>query len=350
MGVYKSLVRPLLFRLNPERAQTISKTFLKRRYLWRPVSSFMQVHEEMLKTDLAGIGLKNPVGLAAGFDKYCEIVGTFMELGFGYVTCGSIVSDPREDNPRPRYVRYPERESLVNCTGIPSRGLNYALKGLRGYANRTTPIIANIQDFDIQGYLRSFEAVQPLVDAVEVATVCPNEKYDTFNPLRHETFDRLLAIIHTQKQKPVLVKIRNYHNEKERENRLELIRMCLRHRIDGITLPGSMTVEEPRLSLGRGNLTGRAVFKNTLRNIRDIWEETEGKVAIKALGGIFRGEDAFQAIKAGATTVETVTGVIYEGVSWAKNINQELVGLLKQEHFASIGELRGYGAPQTVAA
>ncbi|MAH21467.1 MAG: hypothetical protein CMO12_01485 [Thaumarchaeota archaeon] len=349
--MYKSLFRPVLFKMKPERAQEVSKFFLKRRSLWRPVSSFMHVkEEEMLRTNFAGIPLKNPVGLAAGFDKYCEMIGTMMELGFGYAVSGSIVYGARDDNPKPMYVRYPEKESLVNCTGIPSKGIDYALKGLMQYTNRKTPIIANVQDFDIDGYLNGFKAVQPLVDAVEIGLICPNEKYEGCNPIEEETFDQILTQLKPKKSKPILVKIRNYHNEKERENRFELIRMCMKHDVDGITLPGSMSVKEPKLSLGAGNLTGRAIFHNTLRNIHDVWDQTNGKVPIKALGGIFRGKDAFEAIKAGATTVESVTGMIYEGWSYAKQINSELVNLLKENKFSSLDELRGYANPQVAAA
>ena len=350
MNLYKSLVRPVLFRMRPERAQEVSKFILKRRAIWRTVSQFTPVEDEILKTNLAGIPLQNPVGLAGGFDKYCELLGSIMDLGFGYAIPGSIVSSPREDNPRPIYVRYPDRESMANCTGIPSRGLEYTVKQLRKYAKRKAPIIANIADFSSDGFLRSFEALQPLVDAVEVCLICPNEKYSEFCPIEEDTFERLLGLLAARKTKPMLVKIRNYHDAKERDSRLELVRACIRYGVDGITIPGSVTVNEPSLSLGKGNLTGRAVYHNTLRNIVDIMEETQGKMAIKALGGIFRAEHAFEAIQAGATTVETVTGLIYEGPFLAKNMARGLVRMLKDRKFASIQELRAYRKPRIVAA
>jgi dihydroorotate dehydrogenase len=108
-------------------------------------------------------------------------------------------------------------------------------------------------------------------------------------------------------------------------------------------LPGSHIVPEPRLSLGRGNLGGRAVFERTLRNIRDIRSITGPSVPIKALGGIFTADDAFQALAAGATSVELLTGLVYEGVKVARRINAGLLRLLDERGIASVEALIGSG-------
>jgi dihydroorotate dehydrogenase len=138
-----------------------------------------------------------------------------------------------------------------------------------------------------------------------------------------------------------LVKIRNYHDPRERANRLELVEACLEAGVNGITLPGSMTVPEPRLSQGKGNLTGRLVLGNTLRNIRDVYRATDGSVAIKALGGISTAADAFEAIAAGANTIELLTGLVYEGWSVAANINRGLLRLLDRAGVPDVAQLRG---------
>src|SRR3989304_6208948 len=126
MGVYQGIIRPLLFWLSPERAHSLALRALAMEFPWHVLRSYFEVADARLNVDLCGISLRNPVGLAAGFDKDCQALEGLMHLGFGYLVCGSIVRHPHRGRPHPVLWRYPELSSLVNCMGVPSKGLEYS--------------------------------------------------------------------------------------------------------------------------------------------------------------------------------------------------------------------------------
>jgi dihydroorotate dehydrogenase len=146
-----------------------------------------------------------------------------------------------------------------------------------------------------------------------------------------------------------MVKIRNFNSPEERENRLRLVELCIDAGVDAVLLPGSHIVAEPRLSLGRGNLGGRRVLPKTLDNVRADAEVARGRIGIKALGGISRGEDAFEALAAGASAVELLTGLVYEGWQVANRINDRLLRLMDAAGIADVEALVGSGAALPVS-
>jgi dihydroorotate dehydrogenase (fumarate)/dihydroorotate dehydrogenase len=354
VDAYKRALRPLLFRLDAERAHELGKTVLRRERLWSIVARRSAVGDDRLHVELAGVRLRNPVGLAAGFDKNCEMLATMAALGFGYAIPGSIRGGVAHDNPRPRILRYPDRESLINCTGFPSRGAAFAARRLErfraGPMSDAIAVIPNITGFTVAEYVAVLSAVQPFADAIEISLSCPNERYDEDDFLYPDTFQRLMDALNRHKQRPFQLKIRNYNDERERENRLRLVELAIQHGIDAVMLPGSHIVPEPRLSLGRGNLGGRAVFERTLQNIRDVRSVTGPTTAIKALGGIFSAEDAYRAMAAGASSVELLTGLVYEGVAVARRINAGLLRLMDARGISDVRALIGSETSSSGAA
>lgn len=123
--VYERLVRPVLFGLQPEPAHELAKLALRMSPTRRMAGAY-EVHNPRLRTQLAGLPLARPVGLAAGFDKDGDVIDPLQCLGFGYVVVGSIMPGPRRGNAKPRIVRHAEERSLVNCLGLPSKGLAHA--------------------------------------------------------------------------------------------------------------------------------------------------------------------------------------------------------------------------------
>ena len=130
--LYKRLLKPLLFALPPETAQAMAEFALKRRFLWRGLAPALRVTDERLRTRLAGLEVQNPVGLAAGYDKSCQVLPSLAALGFGYLVAGTVTEAPRRGNPRPRVFRNVGEESLVNALGFPGRGLEFAAAKLAG--------------------------------------------------------------------------------------------------------------------------------------------------------------------------------------------------------------------------
>ena len=342
MHTYKRLIRPLLFRLDPETAHNLAKVVLRHSYLSGLfVRQGLSVQDKRLQVGLGRLRLSNPVGLGAGFDKDCEMVDSLQRLGFGYIVVGSVMCRVRPGNPRPRMIRDLKGEGLLSCQGLPSKGLDYATMQLKRRNRGIVPLIINFNAEEFAEYLRCTEVLQPLGDAIEISLFCPNRPADEGGFLDPGQARTLLEEVAKRTEKPVFVKVPGYTSEDERQKRLDLIDTLIDCGVEGITITPKTLVKEKALSIGQGTLTGRPAFGQMLRIVRDVFEMTKGKCPIKATGGIFSGEDAFEAIAAGATTVEMVTGFGFEGWHIARNINQGLLRLLGESGIENVSALRG---------
>lgn len=342
--MYENLLRPLLFRLDPERAHHLAKTALRHAAPWKGRAQIAPADAQRLHTRIGGLEIANPVGLSAGFDKNAEALAGLNELGFGYLTVGSICPTPRSGNPRPRLMRLPQKESLLNCYGLPSDGLQACLARLRDKRRNPgqTPVVANIDSPDIETYLASMKAVEPYVHAIEIGTQCPNNRDDEGDFNTTKVLEDLLRQVMQARTKPVFVKILPYQNEQERLNRLELAAIAAHHGADGITVPGTWREQTPDLSLGYGQASGRMVLEKTLRTVADLREATGGRIAIKANGGIATGEDAFRVLAAGASSVDVLCSFVYRGWNVARLINAELLDILKHHRIPSVRDIGVY--------
>ncbi|MEA2945428.1 MAG: dihydroorotate dehydrogenase, partial [Alphaproteobacteria bacterium] len=196
MSFYRRVARPLLFRLSPDQSHAVARYALRTSLPWRALAKLerLEVDDPRLRTRFAGVDLPSPVGLAAGFDKNCELIGALSALGFGFLTVGSIMPEPRVGNPFPRLVRYPESQSLADAMGVPSRGLAYCVERLQAFSGkvevglpqkmrstekarmkkRGPPLFANIGGFSADAIAASLFAVEPHVDGIEISLMCPN--------------------------------------------------------------------------------------------------------------------------------------------------------------------------------
>ena len=156
MGAYETLLRPLLFRLPPERAQAAAEWWLKRRWLWRLASRYLNYRDPRLHLTAAGLDFPSPVGMAAGYDKNCEFLGSMLDLGFGYVVGGTVVPQPRPGNPRPRLVRLAGQGALINSLGFPSKGMAAARVNLerlhRNSRQDTKPILVSVAGLSLEEF------------------------------------------------------------------------------------------------------------------------------------------------------------------------------------------------------
>ncbi len=176
MSLYRSVLRPALFRLSPDRSHALAQSVLRWAPPWRMLAAAqgLEISDPRLRARFAGLELPGPVGLAAGFDKNCDLLEALSRLGFGFLTVGSIMPEPRFGNPFPRLVRYEQTESLADSMGVPSKGRAYAVERLRRFSRRKAPIIANIGGFTAEAIASGFFEVEPHVDAVEISLMCPN--------------------------------------------------------------------------------------------------------------------------------------------------------------------------------
>jgi dihydroorotate dehydrogenase len=338
MDVYARL-RPALFRLPADRAHDVARLALRFPETFRLLGRSARLRDPRLATDLAGIPLTSPVGLAPGFDKDGDLLPSLQHLGFGYVVIGSLTPEARAGNPRPRLVRYPDRLSVANSMGLPNHGVEAAVRRLRSNPVRHTTVLASVAGFSIESILASVAAIEPLVAGVEVGLICPNTSES--ERLRElELVGDLVAELGRRRRKPVFVKLPPYHTPEERTRVMIMVDLCVSAGIDGVSLNGGRHVAEPRLAVGRGSLAGRDTFPDALRIVGEVAEHAAGRLVIRASGGVFTGEDAARMLRAGATTVEVYTSFIYRGWRVAGFINRGLLEILDREGLGRVAELR----------
>ena len=343
---YKAFVRPILFKLSPETAQSAAEFALKPEFLWRRLAPFLTVSSERLEVDLAGIRLRNPVGLAAGYDKDCHVLPSLAALGFGYVTGGTVTESPRPGNPMPRVIRYTKDESLINSLGFPSKGLNHAARQLKRsqHARADAPVVVSVSGVTIDEIVNCHKRLEPLVDAVEVNISSPNTSGLRAFQEPH-TLSDLLARINEIRRKPIFIKLPPYSSPEElpsagdegRERVMALVDVCMELGVEALTVSNSWPAKDSRLAVGSGGLSGRVVFRDTVRMVSDIRSAIGDRAAINACGGIFTADDAWRAIKAGATTVQLLTGLIYRGPGVVKRINEGLLDRMDEEQVVGLG-------------
>ena len=326
----------------PEMAQKAAHAALKRSAVWRVLAPWFAVEDPLLRTELCGMQLDSPVGIAAGFDKNCEMLPSLSALGFGYLVGGTITLEPRAGNPRPRMLRLADEESLLNSLGFPNKGLDVIADRLERVSDTrgVKPLALSISGANVDDIVACHRRLEPLADAIEVNISSPNTAglRELHEPAK---LAELLARLGEGRTKPLMVKLPPYpasdhstHAEAV-DKAAALVRVCVSQGAEAVTIANSRPVREPRLAVGSGGLSGRLVFDEMLRMVSDLRDEAGGRMAINACGGIFTAEDAWRALKAGAATVQLYTGMLYRGPGIVKDINRGLVRLMKAEAASS---------------
>jgi dihydroorotate dehydrogenase len=338
--IYEQILRPLLFCLPPETAHELGQAALAREWPWRLIAS--RESGARLRTRVGGLDLSSPIGLGAGLDKNGDSVPGLQYLGFGYLAVGSIRLEPSGGNPRPRLIRYPETESLGNCYGLPSAGLDACVAKFRALAARKlrTKLVANINAETVEEYVRCVGALAPYADAVELALRCPNRS-DHLSIYPPDDLAQLLGEIRRRwPGTAAFVKLPPYFDDAERDNRMELVELSIGLGLTGVVIPGNWSIPEPRLSRGQASLSGRATFERNLKIVREVAAVARGRIAVKASGGVSTGAEALQILAAGASLIDILTAFVYRGWSAAADINRELIGLMEQQRIDDVRALQ----------
>ena len=337
MGVYTRLIRPLLFVLSPETAQHLAEFALGITPLWKTTRPFLQLEDERLRCDIGGIKIPNPVGLAAGYDKDARLVSGLANLGFGYIVVGTVVAQPRGGNPRPRLVRDPAKGSLTNSLGFPSRGVERVVRNLMEAGPQRVPLLVSVSGLSVGEFSLCYRALQPLVAGVELNISSPNtEGVRVFQDPKK--LDELLLELTPHKEKPLFLKLPPFFDDTERGRVMDILDLCIRHSIDGVTAVNTWPVEDNRLAVGKGGMSGKPLYPHMLRMVEELRKYAGSRLTINACGGIFSGEDALNALKAGANSVQVFTVFIYQGPGTAMRINRHLLHATKREGVASVGD------------
>ncbi len=347
-SLYKSFIRPAIFLTNAETAHGIASWFFKQPWLWNPLQGRLNFEDEALRVKIGSLTLRNPIGLAAGFDKNCEMARTLMQLGFGYLTLGTVTLNPREGNPKPRVWRQPGN-SLLNSMGLPNAGAQQILVNLTNEPRektRDTPLIVSVSGLNLAEFVECYRLIEPFVDGIELNISSPNTAGVRVFQEPHTLSELLDEIgkLRTTK-KPIWVKIPPYFNEQERENVLDLVEVCVRKSVDAITAINTKRIEEPRANIGTAGLSGPPIFQDMIRIVGEIHNQTGGKIPINACGGISSAMDVWRSLESGASSVQLYTAFVYEGASLVSKINRELLQMLHNSKLNSISQISGSASP-----
>jgi dihydroorotate dehydrogenase len=339
----------LLFLIKPEAIHNLIIKLLKCvRYI--PFAKFVlrlifSVRDKSLAREVMGITFRNPVGLAAGFDKNAEVVSELGCLGFGFVEIGSVTPLPQPGNPKPRIFRLKADKAFINRMGVNNIGVKMVLKNLRRYKNlRQMPVGGNLSKnaatFNVQAhtdYERSFALLYNDIDYVVINVSCPNITNLTQlqdRGLLSQIIDCMVNVRHYHDEyKPILLKISPDLNTAQVDDIISLVR---EKGLDGIvavnttiTREGLNTLPSRIDAIGKGGLSGAPLAKAAIERVRYIHEKTEGQVPIIGVGGIMTPDDAVNMLRAGASLIQVYTGFIYNGPGFVKKILKRL----KQENF-----------------
>jgi len=303
-GWYWAVAGPAFFALPPEASHRLATAFLGLPLPWERLGGAV----EHAPVDLCGIGLPNPIGLAAGFDKTCRHLDALGRVGFGFVVGGTITRAPRAGNSKPRIVRQTDRRAIVNSMGLPNPGADAAAANLASRP-RTAPRLVSVADEAIDDAIRSIELLAPLVDGIELNASSPNA------PWRHDRahLGALLGAFRARALLATAFGVALITSDEERTTVTTLAREAIDAGASGLVCANTIPVEEPKLAAGRGGLSGGPLTDLTPRIVEHMTSATGAAVPIVASGGIFTPHDLRRCLDAGATAVQLYTGLIYRG-------------------------------------
>ncbi len=339
--MYKIIIRPILFLFDPEKVHHFVFKFIK---LSDPILGWFnrllfEVKDIRLEREVFGLKFKNPVGIAAGFDKNAVLIDEFENYGFGFVEIGTVTPKPQIGNPKKRLFRLKQDKALINRMGFNNLGVDAAVKQLK---KRKTKLIiggnigkntATPNEQAKEDYIYNFNALYNYVDYFVVNVSCPNVK----NLTKLQDVDFLEDLLNTLKaidedkgkNRPILLKIAPNLNQQQLDDIIELISIT---KIEGViaanTSPNreNLTTEKATVeAIGNGGLSGLPIKDNATKVIRYLAEKSNKSFAIIGVGGIHSAIDAIEKLEAGADLIQVYTGFIYEGPSLVKSINKALL-------------------------
>ncbi len=357
--LYRRLLKPILFLQDPEKVHdkfTKVGVFLGRFKCTKwIIRIFLNYRHPILKQRLAGIDFQTPIGLSAGFDKNGHLTQILPDLGFGFMQIGSITAKPYAGNPKPRLYRLKKSRALIVYYGLKNDGVKEIIKRL-SKNKKTFPQSISVAKTNcketadtqagIKDYITSLKALEKshVADFYTINISCPN----TFggepftDPIR---LNKLLNAIDKLKiKKPIFIKMPINKQWKEFKHLLDI---AVKHNITGVVIgnlqkdhkdPAIFDMIPPNI---KGGISGKPTQKLCDSLISKTYKAYGGKLIIIGAGGVFSTEDAWEKIRKGASLVQLITGMIFNGPALIAQINEGLARRLKKEGYSSIQDLVG---------
>jgi dihydroorotate dehydrogenase len=370
--LYKSLIRPLLFRKDPEESHEMMLRLLARlEFICGTLEDLYKVEDDRLVVQIGPLNFINPVGLAAGFDKNALAPKTIAAFGFGFMEVGAITAQAQSGNPKPRLYRLPEDDALINRLGFNNEGaaaIALRLDRLRARGARPKiPLGMNIgrtklvETKDaVADFLWCFEKLFSHSDFFTLNVSSPNTP--NLRDLQEKALLRELVLAVQEKNrelaaqakiglKPVFVKIAPDMEFSQVDDIIEVVGEA---DLTGIVATNATAFMRQGLKSANasqpGGLSGRPITAVATKFIAHIYQTTRGRLPVIGVGGVFTAHDAYDKIKAGASAVQIYTGWVYEGPGAVKRINRGLLRLMERDGFRSVSEAVGREAANSKRA
>lgn len=346
--MYKTIIRPILFKFDPEKVHHFTFSFLK--FLFKIplvgsiVKSQFSIEEKKLEQNLFGLKFKNPVGLAAGFDKNAVLFNELANFGFGFIEIGTVTPKPQEGYPKKRLFRLLDDSGVINRMGFNNNGVDVAVEQLK--KNKGKVIIGGnigkntqtVSEKYTEDYLTCFKALYAYVDYFVLNVSCPN--VGSMDKLQDKGYllelisavqneNEKIAVTERSRSKPILLKIAPDLNDNQLD---EIIEIVAETKIEGVIASNTSTNREglntsnERLNtIGNGGLSGKPISDRSTKVIKYLSDKSNKAFPIIGVGGIHSAQDAMDKLDAGASLVQIYTGFIYEGPSLIKKINKAIL-------------------------
>lgn len=357
-STYTTVLKPILFLFDPEKIHDlfiIAGSILGRYRATRSLTSrFFKFTHASLQQKILGIDFANPVGLAAGFDKDAKLMNILPAVGFGFEEIGSITGEPCAGNPGKRLWRLPGSKSIRVFYGLKNPGCEVIATKLAnrkfdfpiGVSVAKTNCAATADDtVGINDYAKAMETCLNIGEYFTINISCPNA-YGGQPFTDPAKLDRLLARLdQIETNKPVFLKISADLNQEQLD---EVVNVCDKHRVHGFVVanltknPENPCIAKDEIPEGSdGGFSGKPTFELSNKQIARIYQTCGDRYVIIGCGGTFSAEDAYEKIRQGASLVQLITGMIFEGPQLIGEINQGLVDLLKKDGYHNISEAVG---------
>jgi dihydroorotate dehydrogenase len=342
-----SAARPLLRRLDPERAHRLALQALRAGLAGRDTAR----DDPALAQQLLCCRFANPIGLAAGFDKDAVALAPLMRLGFGFVEAGTVTPRPQPGNPRPRMFRLPEDQAVINRLGFNNGGLPGYVARLaalpRGGVPRGANVGINKEGADPErDYPMLVAAVAPHADYIVINLSSPNTP--GLRDLQGE--QRLRGILQAiaagvPRRPPLLVKIAPDLPEAGLE---ALVQTAIEEAVDGLIISNTTIARPPGLQGAQrsqaGGLSGQPLFALSTAVLARAAKLSRGRLVLVGCGGVASGGQALAKIRAGAQLVQLYTGFAYHGPALIPRLKAELAAAVREQGFASVADAVGVDA------
>lgn len=339
--MYKLLIRPILFSFDPEKVHYFTFRWIERLHklgLAGLLNRMGQVQDKRLEREVFGLKFKNPVGLAAGFDKDAKLFNELGDLGFGFIEIGTVTPKAQIGNPKKRLFRLKEDKGLINRMGFNNGGVAQAAERLK--TNKKVLIGGNIgkntdtkpEDYTAD-YLECFHALHEHVDYFVLNVSCPNVSSHAKLNDKEYLVELITAVQNANStydiQRPIVLKIAPDLNDQQLD---EIVALVQETKLDGVIASNTsisrsdLKVSDSRLKeIGNGGLSGKPITDTSTRVIKYLSEKSNASFPIIGVGGIHSAQDALDKLDAGASLIQLYTGFVYEGPGLIKKINKALL-------------------------